>query len=150
MIKKIRSVVDIKLLKFLIIGALNTLVGAGLMFLLYNLAGCSYWFSSAANYVAGSILSYFLNKYITFQNKTKSVMQVVKFIINILVCYFVAYGVAKPLVLWLFSSRSTKFTDNVAMLAGMCIFTGLNYIGQRFFAFADSEKAEKKINRKGM
>ena len=82
--------------------------------------------------------------YITFQNKTKSIKQVVKFIINILVCYFVAYGIAKPLVKWIFSSSSTKFTDNIAMLAGMCIFTGLNYIGQRFFAFADNEKTGEK------
>ena len=29
------------MLRFLLVGVVNTLVGAGIMFLLYNLAGCS-------------------------------------------------------------------------------------------------------------
>ena len=55
--------------KFLLVGVANTIVGAGTMFLLYNLANCSYWLSSAANYIVGGTLSFFLNKYYTFQNK---------------------------------------------------------------------------------
>ena len=38
--------IDKKLIKFLIVGVINTLVGSGLMFLLYNLLGVSYWISS--------------------------------------------------------------------------------------------------------
>ena len=30
---------------------------------------------------------------------------------------------------------STKVQENAAMLVGMCLYTGLNYLGQRFFAF---------------
>ena len=44
-----------------------------IMFGLYNLAHCSYWVSSAANYILTSILSYFLNKYFTFEVKEYSV-----------------------------------------------------------------------------
>ena len=54
-------------LKFLLVGVVNTLIGTGTMFLLYNLAHCSYWVSSAANYVVGGIVSFFLNKYFTFR-----------------------------------------------------------------------------------
>ena len=54
---------DPSMLRFLLVGVVNTLVGAGIMFLLYNLAGCSYWLSSAANYIVGGVVSYFLNKY---------------------------------------------------------------------------------------
>jgi hypothetical protein len=32
--------------------------------------------------------------------------------------------------------------DNVSMLVGMVLFTGLNYLGQRFFAFKSDEKSE--------
>jgi putative flippase GtrA len=132
---------DIKLLKFLIVGAVNTLVGAGIMFLLYNLAGCTYWVSSAANYVVGSVLSYFLNKYFTFQNKNRSWKIVGKFALNIVACYLLAYGIAKPLTLRLMAGQSQKIQENVAMLVGMILFTLLNYVGQRFFAFKD-EKAQ--------
>ena len=87
MIKKILSLVDQKLLRFIIVGCINTVVGTAIMFGLYNLASCSYWVSSAANYILTSILSFFLNKYFTFQNKERSWKQVAKFIINIAVCY---------------------------------------------------------------
>lgn len=129
------SSIDEKLLKFVLVGVINTLVGMAIMFGLYNLAGCTYWVSSAANYILTSILSFFLNKYFTFQNKEKSVSQVLRFALNIAVCYLLAYGIAKPAVLWLLSGAGERMQENVAMLVGMCLFTGFNYLGQRFFAF---------------
>ena len=48
-----------------------------------------------------------------------------------------AYGIAKPFVGWMLSSFSVSVQENAAMFAGMCLFTGLNYIGQRFFAFKE-------------
>ena len=131
----LKKIFDRKLIKFLIVGVLNTLVGAGIMFLLYNVGHCSYWVSSAANYIVGSILSFFLNKHFTFQNKERSWRQVVRFTVNIAACYLVAYGVAKPAVRMLLSGQSVSIQENAAMLVGMCLFTGLNYFGQRFFAF---------------
>ena len=55
--------------RFLLVGVINTLVGCGAMFLLYNLAHWSYWLSSAANYLLGGIVSFFLNKYFTFRKR---------------------------------------------------------------------------------
>ncbi len=133
--KKLRKLFDEKLLKFILVGVVNTLVGTAIMFGLYNLAHCSYWVSSAANYILTSILSYFLNKYFTFQNRERSVGQVVRFVVNIAVCYGLAYGLAKPLCLQLLANASATVRDNVSMLVGMCLFTGLNYLGQRLFAF---------------
>ncbi len=137
--KKILSLFDAKLLRFLIVGVINTLVGMAIMFGLYNLAGCSYWVSSAANYILTSILSFFLNKYFTFKNKEQSAAQVLRFVINIAVCYLVAYGIAKPLCLKLMANASVSLRDNVSMLVGMVLFTGLNYLGQRLFAFRESD-----------
>ena len=79
-------------IKFLIVGVINTLVGTSIMFFLYNLLHVSYWISSASNYIIGSIVSYFLNKYFTFQSKEKSLAMVARFVINISVCYLLAYG----------------------------------------------------------
>ena len=135
--------IDKKLLKFLLVGIANTIVGCGIMFLLYNVAGFSYWISSACNYVAGGILSYFLNKYFTFQNKQKSFKQIVLFILNLAVCYFIAYFCAKKAVYFLFSNTSEKLRGNIALLSGMCLYTGLNYIGQRLLVFnSNTEKQE--------
>ena len=88
--KLISAFFDKRFLKFCLVGAANTLVGAGVMFLLYNVAYCSYTFSSAMNYVVGSVLSYFLNKHFTFEVREYSASQVLRFIVNIAVCYAVA------------------------------------------------------------
>lgn len=126
---------DRTFLKFLIVGVINTLVGTAVMFGCYNLLHFGYWVSSAANYVVGGIVSYFLNKYFTFQVKERSIRFVVRFIINITICYLLAYGIAKPLVARILSSMPANIQENGAMLVGMCLFVALNYIGQRFFAF---------------
>ena len=126
---------DNTLFKFLIVGVFNTLVGCGTMFLLYNLAHCSYWVSSAANYIVGGIVSFFLNKYYTFGNKQWEWAQVWKFVLNVTVCYLLGYGLAKPIALRLLEGQAVRVQENVAMLVGMCLYTGLNYLGQRFFAF---------------
>jgi len=131
----LKKIFDKTLPKFLLVGVINTLFGAGIMFLLYNLCGTSYWFSSAANYVFGSILSYFLNKHFTFRYADKSPTVILRFVLNILVCYLAAYGMAKPLCLWLLSGAEKRLRENIAMAAGMVLFTSLNYLGQKFFAF---------------
>ena len=123
------------MVRFLIVGCINTAVGTCIMFGLYNLAHWSYWLSSAANYTLTSILSFFLNKYFTFQSKTWSFREVLRFILNIAVCYFLAYGAAKPLVRLLLADSTQVIRDNVSMLVGMVLFTCCTYIGQRFFTF---------------
>ena len=129
------KIIQNTVLRVILVGVINTLVGTAIMFGLYNLAHCSYWVSSASNYILTSILSFCLNKFFTFQNKEKSIGQVVRFAVNIAVCYLLAYGIAKPLCLYLLSGVVTSVRDNVSMFVGMCLFTAFNYCGQRFFAF---------------
>ena len=136
--KLLKKLLDPSLFRFLVVGCINTAVGSAIMFGLYNLAGCSYWLSSAANYSLTSILSFFLNKHFTFRSRKYSLAEIVRFAVNIAVCYLVAYGAAKPLIRWLLSGASQSVRDNVSMLAGMVLFTGCNYLGQRFFAFRNS------------
>ncbi len=137
-----KKLFDVITLKFLLVGVINTLVGAGVMFMLYNLFGVNYWISSAANYVVGSIVSYLLNKYYTFNCPEFSIKEVFRFIINIVVCYGIAYGLAKPAAYFIFQGLESNIKDNLAMLAGAGFFVVLNYFGQRFFAFAKSKKGE--------
>lgn len=121
--------------KFAIVGVVNTAIGTTVMLFCYNLLHFNYWFSTAMNYVTGSMVSYFLNKYYTFQNKERNWKIVLRFIINIIVCYLLAYGIAKPLVASLLAGRAKAIQENGAMLVGMVLFMVLNYFGQRFFAF---------------
>ncbi len=127
---------DKTFLKFIIVGVINTIVGAGVMFALYNIFHFSYWVSSIMNYVTGSIVSFFLNKYFTFKSSSFSFKEVIYFIINIAVCFFIAYSLAKPFAVYLLSGYSVSVQENTAMFTGMVIFTGLNYLSQRFIVFS--------------
>jgi len=131
----LKKLLDVTFWKFILVGIANTIVGTAVMFICYNVFGLSYWFSSASNYIVGSILSYFLNKYFTFKNKEKSIKIVVKFVINITICYAIGYGAAIPIAKSILSGADKNIQENVAMLFGMGLFVILNYIGQRFFAF---------------
>ena len=135
-----KKLLDKTFLRFAMVGVINTIVGTAIMFVFYNVFHFSYWISSASNYFFGSILSFFLNKYFTFQNHSHDPRIVLRFVLNIAVCYFLAYSIAKPLVSWVLSGAAQKVQENLAMLAGMGIFTMLNYFGQKFFAFRDREK----------
>ena len=126
--------------KFIAVGVVNTLFGSAIMFGFYNLLHLDYWISSGANYFFGSILSYFLNKRFTFKNTEKGVRPILRFTVNIVLCYLIAYGAARPLVRRLLAGTGAAVQDNGAMLAGMVLFLGLNYLGQRFFAFAEKKE----------
>ena len=138
-----KKILDPTLFRFLLVGVINTLVGTAVMFGLYNLAGLhtwgdvGYWLSSAANYVVGSVVSFFLNKHFTFRSREKGAGVVVRFVINITVCWGIAYGVAQPATSLALGGLglSEQLEGNLSMLVGMCLFVGLNYFGQRFFAF---------------
>ncbi len=134
-----KKIVDWVTIKFLIVGIINTAVGTAVMFTAYNGLHLSYWISSALNYIIGSIVSYVLNKHFTFQNKEKSIKVVLKFVLNILLCYLLAYGIARPLTMKLLTDMSVGMQENAAMLVGMVLFVGFNYIGQRYFAFRVKE-----------
>ena len=127
---KLKNILDVTFWKFVLVGIVNTLVGTGVMFAAYNLLHLSYWVSSASNYVVGSVVSYFLNKYFTFQNKEKSWKQLGRFILNITVCYLLAYGMA-----WILHGQSKSVQDNLSMLVGMGAFVVFNYAGQRLIVF---------------
>lgn len=135
--QRLRGVIDAKLVKFLLVGVVNTIVGLSIELFLFNILHCGVWISSATNYILTSILSFFLNKYFTFQNREHSWHQVMRFALNIAVCYLLAHGIAVPLMEWLLRGASEALRGNVTLLTGMCLFTGLNYLGQRFFAFAE-------------
>lgn len=136
--KYLKTLLNSSVIRFAVVGCINTLVGFAIMFGMYNLGRFSYWISSAANYILTSILSFFLNKFFTFRNHSSDPKQVVRFIVNIAVCYLLAYGAAKPLVAWLLNDAAIVVRDNVSMLTGAVLFTACNYLGQRFFAFKEN------------
>lgn len=127
-------------MKFITVGIVNTIVGTTIMFVFYNVFHLNYWVSSASNYFFGSIVSYLLNKHFTFRFKEKGWWSLLRFVVNIVTCYLLAYGIAKPVMKWLLSGFSVTIQENVSMMLGMCLFVAFNYLGQRFFTFNHHRK----------
>lgn len=131
----IKSLFDKTFLKYFLVGIVNTCIGCTVMFVFYNVFHLNYWISSASNYVVGSISSYLLNRRITFKSTAYTGKTLLKFVIHIPTCYLIAYGVAKPAMLWLLAGCGQAVQENIAMVAGLGLFVILNYLGQRFFVF---------------
>ena len=112
--EKLKKVFDKTFLTFIAVGVVNTLFGMTIMFFCYNVLNLGYWFSSGMNYLCGSVLSYFLNKKFTFKVEETTKKSIVRFTINITVCYIIAYGIAMPLVLYLFEGLDEKLQGNLA------------------------------------
>ena len=107
---KLLKIFDKTFLKFIVVGIINTLFGTAIMFFCFNILQMDYWVSSAMNYLCGGILSYFLNKKYTFEVKETSSKAIIRFAINLTVCYLLAYGVAKTYSLVSFPRSRRKIT----------------------------------------
>ena len=126
--------IDSSIPKFLLVGVGNTLLS---MFLMFLLEGLGYWPSTAIAYVAGAVMSFFLNRRFTFHSQEKLGRSAVKFAVNVAVCYVAGYGLAKVLVPIPQEPNAVPviWFERLSKLVGMGLYTVLNYFGQRFFAF---------------
>lgn len=141
----LKKLFEMEQIRFIVVGGLNTIIGTSVMFLAYY-CGLGYWISSALNYIVGSIFSYFANKFFTFKVKKQDRKELYRFVVNIVICYFIAYGVAKPIInhfarniMW-----DIALIEQISMMLGMCIFVVINYLGQKFYVFKvnDVKKGE--------
>lgn len=125
---------DKSILKFLLVGVGNTILSAVLMFVFEDLG---YWISTAVAYIAGAVMSFFLNRYFTFKSEEKLLNSAIKFAFSVAVCYVLAYSLAQPLVSLVLSKTVVPnvWQERTAKLFGMGLYTVINYFAQRFFAF---------------
>lgn len=133
-------------IKFILVGIVNTIIGALTMFICYEITKM-YMFSSAMNIVVGSIVSYFLNKYFTFKNNEKSLKQIILFILNTTLCYILAYKIAKNLMVSILGNSPIEIVDRISLLTGMVLYTILNYFGQKFIVFKDTKEDINSKNK---
>ena len=155
--KKLLNLVDVKLLKFFLVGVTNTAVGWIIMFGLHNAFGVQETVASAANYILTSILSYFLNKYFTFRNTEKGWKPTLRFALNIAVCWCLSWVMTEASTWVLFTFMDAfglggvpawvpdlvaryATRGNLRLLTSSGLFVVCNYLGQRLFAFRERKE----------
>ena len=128
--------------RFLLVGVGNTLLSMVITFCLYNLAGLPPVLSSAIAYVAGAVMSFFLNRRFTFHSQADFWPSVLKFALNVAVLWAITTPFLQPLLAsWLENIFVEKWANNVSLVLCMGLYTILNYLGQRFFAFRKDSRS---------
>lgn len=140
-----KKLFDKKLILYCLVGFANYVFCTGLMFLLYNLGICDDHIAPLINYGLGGIIWYFGNVKLVFKQKQTPAL-IIRFVLEIIVCYLICYYILSPLICKLFvhKSASTAAKDNIRMAVGSITYAIVNYFGQRFFVFREFNREKRK------
>jgi putative flippase GtrA len=127
--RSVLTAIKSELLKFIIVGAANTFVGIGVLFVTWRFLGFGHVAANATGYAVGLICSYVLNRSWTFQYNGSTARSVVRF----LVVFAFAYGA--NLMVLLLARQAIGAASFAPQFAGAATYTVVGYIGSRFFAF---------------
>jgi hypothetical protein len=123
-----------ELLNFIIIGILNTLIGAMIMFIAYNIFRLGYWLSTSLNYIIAGTFSFYANKTYTFKSEGQVLKRIVLFILTVLICYLVSFNISKGITNCI-NIQNIKLKENISMIIGMIVYTILNFVLQKTVVF---------------
>jgi putative flippase GtrA len=121
---------DRSIARYLLVGVLNTSVSLGVIYVAMDLAGINYAVANLIGYALGVLMSFFLNKYWTFNERSsKSVAQFGRFVLVVLVAYCCNLATV-ALLIPAFAHRRI-----LAQALGVIPYTAIGYLGSRFFVF---------------
>lgn len=143
------------MLTYVIVGVLNFIVCTYLMFLLYNRFHVSEHLAPVVNYGLGSLIWYLSSRYLIFRDWRTTPKLLLRFAVEVVLCYGLSYYVIAPLVghlilqwekvLSFFSFGGVaKIEGNCEMTVGMIAYAILNYFGQRYFVFNKRFEGKKE------
>ncbi|MDF3835116.1 GtrA family protein [Cupriavidus basilensis] len=124
-------------LPFLLVGASNSVVGFGVIWIALRTFGLGDAAANAAGYAAGFLWGFMLNRTWTFRHRGPVGTALRRYA---LVCG-VAYAANLATVIWL----SSRFGHGSlpAQACGIATYTTLAYAGMRIYAFPDDLRAAK-------
>ncbi len=127
--------------KYCIVGALNTIVCLGVIFVCKSLLGVNPYVSNISGYAAGLINSFLWNKQWVFKTRGRYRREAMRFLAGFAVCYLMQLSV----VFVLNTSPCGRFEVDIlgfvlsgygiATLLGNVVYTLANYIYNRLVTF---------------
>jgi len=119
----------IQIVKFGIVGVLNTLLTAGTIWLLLRVLNCSDYLSNIGGYIIGLLNSFVWNRRWTFKSNTKVKDTVFKFIVTFVICYLIQLGNLYLLL------HFTSVDSYVSQLLSIVVYTGFNFTLNKYYTF---------------
>lgn len=125
------SVIDAKLLRFLVVGVVNTLFGQSVIWFSMWALGLGIVPANALGYGCGIVLSFVLNRNWTFGHQGSQLPALLRFVaVNA-----VAYAANLMVVV---AVHHLGVNGYLAQLCGAPFYTAVGYVGSRLFAFRAS------------
>lgn len=126
------------IIKFMIVGCINTIVALSIVFILLDFVNWPYWPATFVGTVIGACINYLLNKRFTFQSDAPLWKSFKWFIAVFLVCYFVGYQLGLTMAYFILNHwhiLPIAYHHEAAVLIGSELYTISNYLGQRYLVF---------------
>ena len=127
------------IIRFGCVGCLNTMFDFGIFSLLNSLFGINYIISQIISYSSGTINSYILNKFWTF-NDTKTNKKTTKEIVQFIVVNTASLGVS--LIGLSILMKNNSMNPFIAKIIAMVLAQVVNFLGYRFWVFGGIIKLE--------
>lgn len=121
----------LQFIKYNLVGIVNTFTGFSIIFFLMFI-GFTPVVSNLIGYAIGSVVSFYLNSRYTFNNKQKSVSQIIKFFMVLLFSYLLNLLVLQFLLGFI--------NSYIAQLCSAIVYTLSSFVLMKFIVF--KEKAE--------
>ena len=129
------------LIRYLLVGVVNTLVGLGIIYLAMYFLHMDLASSNALGYAIGIMVSFALNKKWTFDSQDHVVYSFLRYLLVLAV----AYGANLATVL--FANSHFDLNPYLSQALGIVPYTAIGFLGSRFFAFRDRRGTQRILDQ---
>ena len=129
---------DISLLKYLCVGIVNSILGYAIIFILIYV-GVIAEISNFLGYFIAIFVSFYLNKYFTFNDEVKNKLQILKFMFSMVISYIL------NLIVMSFSYRILEINVYISQILGGFVYTFTGYLLSKNWVFYTS--VQKRITK---
>ena len=117
-------------IKYGVVGVINTLITAVVIWIMMKLLGCSDVVSNVVGYIAGVLNSFIWNKKWTFKSTEKWIGSAIRFGVVFGICYLLQLG------LFVFVLNPYLAIDPYYnQLIAMAFYTAINFVMNKFYTF---------------
>lgn len=117
-------------IKYGVVGVINTLITAVVIWIMMKLLGCSDVVSNVVGYIAGVLNSFIWNKKWTFKSTEKWMGSAIRFGVVFGICYLLQLGLL-VFVLNPYLAIDPYYNQLIAM----AFYTAINFVMNKFYTF---------------
>ena len=129
------------LIRYLLVGVVNTLVGLGIIYLAMYFLHMDLASSNALGYAIGILVSFALNKKWTFASQDHVVYSFLRYLLVLGVAY------AANLATVLFANSHFYLNPYLSQALGIIPYTTIGFLGSRYFAFRERRGSRPALDQ---